>query len=107
MSFLQKLGFGVDDVLRSSLSILIFFVLIGAGLWFLFRRKLAPIFFAGFGVGGLYLLWVNSRNNTGSGPGGSDPVFQGNATDAAIAGSGGIAGDGLIYVSRDAINNYL
>jgi hypothetical protein len=75
----------VDDLLRSSLTLLAYFALVGFALW-QFGKVRGQKFFLGFAAGALYLLWVNSRNNTGTGPGGADKTTT--LQDAASVSSG-------------------
>lgn len=85
-SWLKNNGLDVDSLLRSSLTILVFFALVGCALWFFFRGKFKPLFFLGFGAGALYLLWVNANNNKQDKSANPDAVSLSGAVDV----SGGV-----------------
>ena len=85
----------LDQVFNSSLTLLLVFAIAGWGLWHFLRGKLGLWFFAGFGVGALYLLWVNSASNR------PDKVYSGSADDlAATQASGGLVGLGILDALR-------
>jgi hypothetical protein len=99
-------GVTVDDLLRSSLSILVFLLLVGGGLWFWLGKRVSPLFFAGYVTGGLWVLYVNSRNSaqdkTFSLPGSSQPATFQQAMDQVSIDNGGV-----VYLAPDALDRYL
>ena len=86
----------IDDILKSSLTVLLWLILAFVALWWLLRAKVSPVFWAGYALGSLYFFWVNAQNNRPdaifTGAGGSIPTSD--EWNAAMAGNSGLlAGD--------------
>lgn len=91
-SLLQKLGLTLNDVLKSTLTLLLFFVLLAVGPLWLFKNKIPPWAIGGYVVGVFYFLAVNTRNNGGSQ---GDTVFSGGLADIVNSGTTGDTGGAL------------
>ena len=70
-SLLQKLGLTLNDIVKSTLTLFLYFAFIAAVvLWLLpalgFKIKVSVWTIGGFALGAFYFLFVNEKNNGGS-----------------------------------------
>jgi hypothetical protein len=90
----DKLGLAVNDFLKSTLTLLLFFALVALAAWFLLKRHVPAYAAGGFAAGAFYFLLVNTRNNGGS-EGDSGSVFSGGLNDIINSGRTGDTGGTL------------
>ena len=92
----EKIGTSVNSLLASTLTLLIFFVLVGVAGWYLMHKRVPAYAVGGFLIAAFYFLAVNTKNNGGSE---GDKVFDGNINEL-MAGSSGVYGPGLLNALR-------
>jgi hypothetical protein len=88
-NLLDKLSSGV---LKSTLTLLLFFALVGVAGWFLMKKRVPSYMVAGYVVTAFYFLAANSKNNGGSQ---GDKVFSGGLNDIVNSGNAGDIGGSL------------
>ncbi len=91
-ALLAKLGLTVNDFLKSTLTLLLFFALLGLAAWFVMKKHVPAYAAAGFGLGAFYFLIVNAKNNGGSE---GDRIFSGGLADIVNSGRTGDTGGTL------------
>lgn len=88
----QKFGSAFNDVVKSTLTLVIFFALVAVAAWLAMRKHVPASMAAGFGLAALYFVIVNSKNNGGSE---GDSVFSGGLADIVNSGTTGDTGGTL------------